>query len=124
MSTTSTAMWQPSVVATYENGTTSYIDQLSGPMRLKYPNEMAEKELVTWLTEVLLQKFLMWKVKCFFLQGDKLYNAYERDIAIVNIFFGESTVFGELSIRSKNQNFAKLILPPWLLVVSYMISRV
>ena len=29
------------------------------------------------------------------LQGDKLYNAYEKDIAIVNIFFGESTVFGE-----------------------------
>ena len=23
------------------------------------------------------------------------YNAYEKDIAIVNIFFGESTVFGK-----------------------------
>ena len=23
------------------------------------------------------------------------YNAYEKDIAIVNIFFGDSTVFGE-----------------------------
>ena len=48
------AMWQPSILATYENGTTSYIDQLSGPMRLKYPNEMAEKELITSLTEVSL----------------------------------------------------------------------
>ena len=38
-----------------------------------------------------------------------MYNAYEKDIAIVNIFFGESTVFGE-EIRSKNQKFVKLIL--------------
>ena len=28
-------------------------------------------------------------------QGNLDYNAYEKDIAIVNIFFGESTVFGE-----------------------------
>ena len=28
------------------------------------------------------------------IQGDPHYNAYERDIAVVNIFFGESTVFG------------------------------
>ena len=31
-----------------------------------------------------------------FHQGEVLYNAYEKDIAIVNIFFGDSTVFGEL----------------------------
>ena len=30
-----------------------------------------------------------------FQQGNLDYNAYEKDIAIVNIFFGESTVFGE-----------------------------
>ena len=29
-----------------------------------------------------------------------MYNAYDRDIAVVNIFFGESTVFGE---RKQNQ---------------------
>ena len=29
------------------------------------------------------------------IQGDPHYNAYERDIAVVNIFFGESTVFGD-----------------------------
>ena len=28
-------------------------------------------------------------------QGDLYYNAYDKDIAIVNIFFGDSTVFGE-----------------------------
>ena len=33
-----------------------------------------------------------------------MYNAYDRDIAVVNIFFGESTVFGE-----RNQNKVKNI---------------
>ena len=27
------------------------------------------------------------------------YNAYEKDIAIVNIFFGEPTVYGELKLH-------------------------
>ena len=30
------------------------------------------------------------------LQENQYYNAYEKDIAVVNIFFGGSTVFGEL----------------------------
>ena len=29
-------------------------------------------------------------------QENQYYNAYEKDIAVVNIFFGGSTVFGEL----------------------------
>ena len=29
------------------------------------------------------------------IQGEPYYNAYEKDIAVVNIFFGGSTVFGE-----------------------------
>ena len=36
-----------------------------------------------------------------------MYNAYDRDIAVVNIFFGESTVFGEKKtklIKSLSQN--------------------
>ena len=69
----------------------------------------------------------------FLSQGDKLYNAYEKDIAIVNIFFGESTVFGELAIRSKNQHLAILLLTPdipclegreGLPVVSYLFCRI
>ena len=30
-------------------------------------------------------------------QGNLDYNAYEKDIAIVNIFFGEPTVYGEMN---------------------------
>ena len=33
-----------------------------------------------------------------FFQWDLSYNAYEKDITIVNIFFGDSTVFGELFV--------------------------
>jgi len=76
MNLTSLAMWQPSILATYGNSTTSYVDQLSGPLRPKFPNSMEDRELISSLTE-----------------GGQLYNAYEKDIAIVNIFFGEPTVF-------------------------------
>ena len=34
------------------------------------------------------------------LVGEPDYNAYEKDIAIVNIFFGDSTGFGELQIHT------------------------
>ena len=103
------AMWQPSILATYKNGTTSYIDQLSGPMRLKYPNKMAEKELITSLTEVSLKWFIQGEADFSLSQGDKVYNAYEKDIAIVNIFFGESTVFGEPIESKQSANQIKKI---------------
>ena len=28
-------------------------------------------------------------------KGDQMYNAYEKDIAVVNLYFGDSTAFGE-----------------------------
>ena len=37
------------------------------------------------------------------------YNAYEKDIAIVNIFFGESTVFG---IKSQFHSHPKIFVVP------------
>ena len=33
--------------------------------------------------------------KSLIFQDDLFYNAYETDIAVVNIFFGDSTVFGK-----------------------------
>ena len=33
-----------------------------------------------------------------FFQGDVSYNAYDRDIAIITIFFGDLTVFGKFSV--------------------------
>ena len=29
-------------------------------------------------------------------KGDQMYNAYEKDIAVVNLYFGDSTSFGKL----------------------------
>ena len=52
LSLTPMAMWQPSVLETYGNQTTDYINKTSGPMRKKYPNSMDKRELITSLTEV------------------------------------------------------------------------
>ena len=38
-------MWQPEVLKTYGNQTTSYVNKIPTPMRLRYPNTMGEEEL-------------------------------------------------------------------------------
>ena len=86
-------MWQPSVLETYGNQTTSYINAISGPMRRNFPNYVGERELITSLTKVLINLLHRWIYYDF--QNVTYYNAYEKDIAIVNIFFGEPTVYGE-----------------------------
>ena len=93
LSKTSLASWRPSVKSTYDSVSANprYLDDVQGPLRLKYPNDMAGKELITQLTEVL-PKTLIWYF--FVFKGKPTYNAYEKDIAVVNIFFGDSTVFG------------------------------
>ena len=53
LSSTSLAMWQPSVLETYGNQTTSYVDEVLGPMRRTFPNNMEKRELITSLTKVL-----------------------------------------------------------------------
>ena len=64
-------------------------------MRLKYPNSMGERELITSLTKVILPLNQTSDLISICYQDDVHYNAYEKDIAIVNIFFGKSTVFGK-----------------------------
>ena len=55
-SSTSLAMWEPSVLETYgEEGTLDYLDKITGPKRKKYPNSMGEREIITSLTEVAIQ---------------------------------------------------------------------
>ena len=59
LSKTSLAPWRPSVKSTYESvsANPSYLDGVQGPLRLKYPNDMARKELITKLTEVVPNTF-------------------------------------------------------------------
>ena len=47
-------MWQPDVLASYGAASESrnYIKDIQGPMRPMYPDAMAEKELISSLTEV------------------------------------------------------------------------
>ena len=97
------------MLKTYGNQTKDYVDKTSGPMRLKYPKSVGEKELITSLTKVAKADEKYW-TKGIFLQDKLQYNAYEKDIAIVNIFFGEPTVYGELQPH---------ITPKILLVMDY-----
>ena len=56
------------------------------------------------------------QTKTFFLKGDPRYNAYEWDIAVVNLFFPDSTAFGlsslPLSIIHKRVVWQSLNAPP------------
>ena len=52
LSSTSLAMWQPSVLETYGNLTTTYINKTTGPLRLNYPNSMGDSELISSLAKV------------------------------------------------------------------------
>ena len=55
---TSLAKWKPALEATYGNISElpDYVRELSGPMRLVYPDGMAEKELITSLAKVLINQ--------------------------------------------------------------------
>ena len=55
---------------------------------------MQESELLLSLTKVALLKQTNHSNETMSLKGSPQYNAYEKDIAVVNLFFGESTVFG------------------------------
>ena len=50
-------MWQPSVLETYGDKTTSYVEKIQGPLRDKYPDAMEKEELITSLTQVLYDRF-------------------------------------------------------------------
>ena len=97
----SLAIWQPDIQSTYGNvsESTSYIRELQGPLRPKYPNDMAQKELMTSLIQVWLDIHEA-EFHTILIQGERYYNAFKKDIAVVNIYFGDSTVFGK-SISSK-----------------------
>ena len=88
---------QPTLEATYRESSveTSYVQDLKSPLRREYPSRsMASEEILSILTTVCPHP-LSEELSCSFLQGDPKYNAYKRDIAVVNLFFGDSAVFGK-----------------------------
>merc|ERR1711974_371908 len=76
MGTSSLVKWKPTIDKTYGDINKDYVGRLPGPLRPRYPQSMGDAELLSSLTE-----------------GNPKYNAYEKDIAVVNIYFGDSTVF-------------------------------
>ena len=105
-------MWQPSVQETYGNRTTSYVDQVS--KKFTWNKHLAlfisTPDRWDWSTQTLwnmgslshhsprLSLIRMTTKQAF--QGLDSYNAYEKDLAVVNIFFGGSTAFGKIESQS------------------------
>ena len=75
---------------------TTYTSGLPGPVRSVYPTEkLQENELLSSLALVMFP--VMTKHSNYdneSLKGSPQYDAYEKDIAVVNLYFGDSTVFG------------------------------
>ena len=70
----------------------SYISSLASPMRMKHNDDL----LVTKTTvRVLLCRFWDPTFLLSSLCQENVYSAWEEDIAVVNIFFGEETAMGE-----------------------------
>ena len=65
-------------------------------MRQVYPDGMAERELITSLVQVFVIHINSERYQiCVLLSQEEYYNAFEKDIAVVNIFLGKPTVFGK-----------------------------
>ena len=59
------AKWKPAIQATYGNTSDppDYVRELSGPMRLVYPDRMAERELMTSLVKVQINQVFVLSEK-------------------------------------------------------------
>ena len=90
-----TTKWGDDVRQLYgEEGIPEYVQKLSSPLRYNYhTQEQRSEELLQGLTEVNVLGFGIDNYHLYF-QSDSVYNAFERDVAMVNIFFGKSTVIG------------------------------
>ena len=62
---TSMAKWKPAIQATYGNISElpDYVRELSGPMRLVYPDGMAERELISSLAKVQINQVVVLSEK-------------------------------------------------------------
>ena len=69
----------------------TYISSLAGPMRQRHRDEL----LISKTKARFLTLKMLGTLGHFFSQ-ENFYNAWEEDIAVVNIFFGEDTIMGEI----------------------------
>ena len=78
---------------TYESSLPSYISTLSNPMRRRHNDQLLVTESTVKPRAANFVTFISIK--------DEFYNAWEEDIAVVNIFFGKGTVMGEKDLFGK-----------------------
>ena len=78
---------------TYDSSLPSYISTLSNPMRRRHKDQLlvTESTVKPWAANFVT----------FISIEDEFYNAWEEDIAVVNIFFGEDTVMGEKNLMDE-----------------------
>ena len=72
---------------TYDSFLPSYISTLSNPMRKRHKDQLLVTESTVKHWAAIL--FMFDSIE------DEFYNAWEEDIAVVNIFFGKDTIMGE-----------------------------
>ena len=107
------------------------------PMRKVYPSDkIKDAELLVALKKVerysshsfSLQNFWNYSEKiCLrFVQADPVYNALEKDIAVVNFFFGSSTVYGDSDISCMKGLLYVVMLcsnQPFMLLIIHIRER-
>ena len=69
------------------------------PLRSRYSSvEVRKQELLNARKEVRVVGCGVWSVGDFLTQDKTQYNAMERDLAVVNLYFGSSTIYGQSSV--------------------------
>ena len=92
-------LWGQAATATYLNMglKPDYVENILGPTRQFYINQdRMDRELLSSIVEVRQDSRHHFSVIFIFsVQSRSVgYNAFERDISILNIYFGDSTVMG------------------------------
>ena len=74
-----------------------YVRGLQSPLRDEYPlDSMASDEILTSRVQEKVMYDVWQRHRQNAAQDGSKYNAFERDIAVVNLFFGDSAVFGDV----------------------------
>ena len=100
--------WEESLTAEYAMNQPDYVQSLQSPMRRKYPTaRMKTDELLTKLSKVKRRYSYLFTSLNF--QDNLEYDAFGEDIAVVNIFAGQSTDLGRVNLMRLNNITLKVI---------------
>ena len=78
------------VYRTLNRSIPAYISALANPMRKRHKDDLLVTESTVKPSATDIFNLYL---------KDELYNAWEEDIAVVNIFFGKDTVMGDMNLK-------------------------